>query len=184
MKRGTIAGAMLFAMSVAAGAAAEETFVGTVAIPQAGAGGAAATVPLTLVVRQYTTDERANALAQLLHDSGSDAAMAALVKEDVGQLRLGDEPPYRVTLVRQEPTGSGRVLRVVTDRPVHSARKPAGSAPPAGTVGYLELKLGAGDTGDGRLMSTVKAQFDPDGYVVPDNIGSAAWVVSGVKRQP
>jgi hypothetical protein len=170
--------AVVLMLALAAGtrAAADETYVGTVAVPQA-----AAPIPLTLTIHKYTSDERANQLAQLLHDRGHKAAVASLASDDVGQLALGDGS-YRVTLIRQEPTEGGRILRIVTDRPVQAPKSAA--AAPAEAVGYLELKLGAGDAGGGRLLPAVTAAFDADGFVAPDNVGHTSWVVSEVKRRP
>ena len=183
MRGWTAMSSAVLLVAVAAGtrAAGEETYTGTVALAQGGA--APAPVTLTLTIRQYTSDARANELAQLLHDRGHDAAVKALAPDDVGQLVLGDAT-YRVTLVRQEPTASGRILRAVTDRPLDAASKPAAAVPPADAVGYLELTLGAGDAGEGRLIPAVKAQFDAEGFVAPENVGAAPATVSGVKRKP
>jgi hypothetical protein len=178
----TGAGATLMALALVAPAAGEETFVGTVAVPQGGA--TPVSVALTLTVREHTSDERANQLAQMLHDRGHQAVAAELAKDDVGQLRLGDDSVFRVTLVRPEPTGNGRILRVVTDRPMQGVAKTSGAPPPAGTVGYLQLTLDAANTGEGQLYPAVTAKFDAEGFVAPDNVGGVSWQVSGVKPKP
>ena len=58
----------------------------------------------------------------------------------------------------------------------------AGPAPeiPEDAVGYLELQLGAGGEGNGRLLPAVTAVFDSEGFVAPENLGEA-WPVSSVK---
>lgn len=180
MKPGTrCAAALLIALAAAGHAAADETYVGTVTVPQA-----AAPVAVTVTVRQYTADERANELAQMLHNRGHADVAAALAKERLGEVRLGDAR-FHLTLARQEPTGTGRILRLVTDRPLHAGAKPAGTAPPADAVGYLELTLDAKDAGEGKLHPAVRARFDADGFVAPETVGGAApWPVTGVKRQP
>jgi hypothetical protein len=180
MRREAMIGMAIVLTGVLTGAAAaDETYVGTVAI--AAAGGASAPVPLTLTIRKYTSDERANQLAQMLHDKGHVATAAELAKDDLGQAQLGDAT-FRLTLIRQEPTGKGQILRVVTDHPLYA--KPPAPAPPAGSVGYLELTVNAEGAGNGRLMPAVTAKFDDEGFVAPENVGGATWTVSDVKRRP
>ena len=33
-------------------------------------------------------------------------------------------------------------------------------------------------------MPAVRAKFDAEGFVAPDNVGGAPWTVSGVTRKP
>ena len=76
-------------------------------------GGKPVSVPLTVTVREYTSDSRANAAGGCCcNDRGHAAAASELAKDDIGQVQLGDGAPFRVTLARQEPTGkTGRCLR-------------------------------------------------------------------------
>jgi hypothetical protein len=99
------------------------------------------------------------------------------VKEDVGTVQIGEQS-FRATMVRQEKTGSGRLVKVVLDRPVQTAAKP-----PAETVGYLELQLSTAGEGSGRVMTAVKATFDAEGWVVPESLGGT-WPVTSVKPSP
>jgi hypothetical protein len=179
MKPGTSrsAAALLIALAAAAPAVADETYVGTVAAPEGGP-----PLALTVTIRQYTSDERANELAQMLHNRGHSDVVKALAADAVGEVRLG-EGKYRVTLVRQEPKESGRILRLMMDRPLRPTAKTP--PPPAGDmVGYVELTLGANDTGEGQLHPAVRAKFDSEGFVAAESSGGAPWPITGVKRQP
>jgi hypothetical protein len=180
MKPGTprIAAALLIALAAAAPAAADETYVGMVTVPEGGP-----PVALTVTVRQYTSDERANELAQMLHARGHSDVAAALAKDRIGEVRLGDGR-FHLTLARQEPTVGGRVLRLVTDRPLHASAKAPAPAPPADAVGYVELTLDAKDAGAGRLHPAIRARFDAEGFVAPESLSGAPWPITGVKRQP
>jgi hypothetical protein len=178
MKPGTArsAAVVLVALAAAAPATADETYVGTVTPPDGGP-----PVALTITVRQYTSDERAHELAQMLHKRGHAEVVKALAADKAGEVRLGGDT-YLMTLARQEPAAGGRILRLVVDRPLRPAATTP--APPAGDrVGYVELTLGANDTGEGRLHPAVRARFDEEGFVAPET-SSAAWPVTGVKRQP
>ena len=70
----------------------------------------------------------------------------------------------------------GRVVRIVTDRPLQVGD----AAAPPDTVGYVELTLDASGKGTGRLMTAVKATFDAEGFVVPESVGET-WTIADVK---
>jgi hypothetical protein len=164
---------LLSFVASAAIAAADETYVGTVDI----AGATPASAPLKLTIRQYTSDDLAFALAERLHKAGPAAAVAEVVKGDVGTVQLGDQA-FRATMVRQQKTETGRIVRVVLDRPVQAAAKP-----PADTVGYVELQLGAAGEGSGKVMTAVRPVFDAEGWVAPESLGGT-WPITSVKPSP
>jgi hypothetical protein len=168
---------LLLSAALAAGAASEDIYVGTVTVS---AGAKPPSVPLTLTIREYTSDERALELAQLLHKTGHAAAIAEMAKGDAGTVRLGDRSSFRASVIRFEKTDTGRIVRVVTDRPMHLAEASPAPTASGDAVGYLELKLGAGGEGNGRLLPAVKVTFDSEGFLGPENIGEV-WPVSNVK---
>jgi hypothetical protein len=177
MRQGALAGSIVL-LWAAMGTAAE-TFVATASVPQSTR---PATAAVTVTIRQYTSDDRAFALAEKLHKDGHVAAVADMLKDDDGTVRVGDGAPLRATMVRQEKTASGRVVRIVTERPLQVTGG-AGAAAPPDTVGYIELTLDAAGKGTGRLLTAVKATFDAEGYVVPQSQGET-WTLSDVKPGP
>jgi hypothetical protein len=179
-RRGSLAGLVVLVSVVASAGtvAAEETYVGTVAI----AGATPPSAPLKLTIREYTSDDRAFALAERLHKGGPGAALAELAKGDAGTVQLGEQS-FRATMIRQQKTDTGRIVRVVLDRPVQAAAAKSAAKPPADTVGYLELQLGASGEGSGKVMTAVKAAFDAEGWVVPESLGET-WPVASVKPGP
>src|SRR5262245_47720217 len=154
-------------------AAAAETYVGTVAVSE----GKPASIKVT--IKEYTSDDRAFALAETLHKSGNAAAVAEMLKGDAGTVQVGDKGTLRAALVRLEKTTDGRLVRIVTDRPLHGEK---GALPPD-AVGYVELHLDSAGNGSGRVLTAVKATFDADGFVVPESIGET-WAVTNVKPGP
>ena len=68
--RGSVTGlgVLLLTLAIAAEVAAEEIYVGTVAVS---AGAKPGSTPLTLTIREYTSDEWVLELAQLLHKRGT-----------------------------------------------------------------------------------------------------------------
>jgi membrane protein implicated in regulation of membrane protease activity len=180
--RGAVKGwlALLVALGAAAAAAGEEVYVGTATLP---AGAKPASVHLTLTIRQFTSEDRALALAEVLQKRGHAGVVAEMAKDEAGTVRLGDKASFRATVITQQKTDAGRTVRVVTDHPMQLGdAKPAGTIP-ADAVGYLELQLGANGEGKGRILTAVKAGFDSEGFVAPESLGEA-WTVSGVKRNP
>lgn len=178
--RASLAGlvVLLSAVASAGTVAAEEIYVGTVTI----AGATPVSAPLELTIREYTSHDQAFAMAERLHKSGPAALVAELAKEDVGTLRLGEQT-LRATMVRQQKTDTGRIVRVVLERPVQAAGSKAAASLPAEAVGYLELQLGAAGEGSGKVMTAVRATFDAEGFVAPESLG-ATWPVTSVKPGP
>lgn len=182
--RGRVTGWALLLSAAAAAppatvAAAEETYVGTATRPT---GAPPASLALRLTIREYTSDDKAFAMAERLHQGGPGAAATEMAKGDAGTVRLGEQT-YRATLIRVQKTDTGRILRIVTDRPL---QPPPGRPPttlPAEAVGYLELQLGAAGEGSGRLITAARATFDAEGFVVPESLGEV-WTVSKVKPGP
>jgi hypothetical protein len=168
-------GVLLSALAFSAVAAGEEVYVGAVSM-----GGQATSPALRLTIREYTPDERVVALAELLHKDGHVAAIAEMAKGQSGTVQLGDGPTFKASVIRQEKTATGRLLRVVTARTMSAAA--AGPPPtlPADAVGYLELTLPAAGEGTGRLLPAVKIVFDAEGFLSPENLGPE-WRVSKVK---
>jgi hypothetical protein len=183
MRRGTLTVSMVLlgagAAAAAGAAGAVETYAGTASVPQSAR---PASIQVTVTIREYTSDDLAFALTERLHKDGHVAAVAEMAKGDVGTVRLGDGPPLRATLIRQEKTANGRIVRIVTERPLQVAGG-SGAPTPPDTVGYVELTLDASGKGTGRLLSAVKATFDAEGYVVPESQGET-WAISDVKPGP
>jgi hypothetical protein len=179
-RRASLAGLVVLLSAVASAGtlAAEESYVGTVTI----AGATPASAPLKLTIREYTSDDQAVAMAERLHKAGPAAVVAELAKGDVGTLQLGEQT-FRATMVRQQKTDTGRIVRVVLDRPVQAAGSKATASPPAEALGYLELQLGAAGAGSGKVMTAVRAAFDAEGWVVPESLGGT-WPVTSVKPGP
>jgi len=172
MRQGALAGSLMLLWATGVGAA--ETFVGNASAPQATR---PAATPLTVTIREYTSDDRAFALAERLHKDGHPAAVAELAKGDAGTVTVGSGAPVRATMVRQEKTANGRMVRIVTERPLQVT----GDSPaPPDTVGYVELTLDASGKGTGRLLTAVKATFDAEGFVVPESLGET-WAITDVK---
>ena len=170
MRPGALVGVLMLLGATGAGAA--ETFVGKASAPPA-----TAATPLTVTIREYTSDDRAFELAERLHKDGHPAVMAELAKGNAGTVKVGSGAAVRATMVRQEKTAAGRIVRIVTEKPLPAT----GNAPaPPDTVGYLELTLDASGKGTGRLLTAVRATFDAEGFVVPESLGET-WAVTDVK---
>ena len=83
------------------------------------AGGATASVPITIVVSRTTSEDEARKLIAALETGGGRALHAALVGvAPTGSVRIGNrtEVPTRMSLERR--TDKGRLLTIVTDQPL------------------------------------------------------------------
>jgi hypothetical protein len=164
------AGALAISLLLPAGAVAAETYVGRVTRE------GQPPLPLTLVIQQYTSDDRVLALAQLLHDRGATVAGQELAKDAVGSLRLGGDA-FTVSVARFLDTAEGRYIRAVVSQPLAlGAPAPAGGE----AVGFIELKLDAQGKGGGRLLTAARIVFDAEGFLEPESVGPAPLAVVDV----
>ena len=84
------------------------------------AGGVTATAPVTIVVARTTpADEAADARAGV-HDRRRDGAASGAQRatSDTGSVRIGNASPTPARITLDRPTDKGRLLTIVTDKPI------------------------------------------------------------------
>ena len=165
----TMLGVLIATASLAA-QGANLTFTATASVS---APGKKASVPVTIHIDNFIADADRDKIAALVKandHAGTTKALAAL--PDLGYITLGEKrTPLKYAYAR--PTGSGRLITVVTAQPlffIGGAEKNA--KPKAGyDLGLALLVLDGNDAGDGELAPAVKVKVD-NGAIVTDDYGS------------
>jgi hypothetical protein len=146
-----------------------ETFKATATVKTAG--GTTATTPVIVTIDRTTPQPEADKLVAAFKASGADGLRAALKGvPPTGSVQVADGPatPTRITLERA--TDKGRLLTIVTDKPIVflGAGKP-GAKP---IVGYdfavLDLEIAANGGGSGTLAPAAKISLKGEAFVVQD----------------
>jgi len=148
-------------------------------------GGASPSAPLTVVVRQFTTDAERSELMAALKKGGTASARALLVKRrDIGTVQLGARmTPIKFAYARA--TGDGRLITVVTAQPlVFLGAGLPGAKPTSGyDLGLVMLQVAASGPGSGELVPATKIRLnEQDAIVTEDYSGEVVHLTNVVGK--
>ena len=140
---------------------APETFS---AQAQAGnAAGATAAVPIAIHVERYTPDFDRKVVEEALRVGGYPGFLPALRKApEVGYVELGGQK-YAIRWARQTPSGQGRTLVVVTDKPVFFVGGGQANAKPRAGYEVAVIQLLVDNAGKGTGTMAAAARVKPGG---------------------
>lgn len=171
MLTGALIAALIAIVNVSAAQDAGLTFTATATVK---APGKSASVPITIHITHFMSDaDRDKVVAAV--KAGDSAATTKLLAgmPDLGYFALGNtRTPIKYAYARA--TGDGRLITVVTAKPIHFVGgAEANAKPKAGyDLGLALLVLNAQDTGSGEVAPAVKIKVDDKGAVVTDDYGS------------
>jgi hypothetical protein len=162
--------ALGFSLTIAAGhGEAGETFTGTATVK--GPGGGTATAPITITVDRTLSQAEADKLASAFNTGGAAALRQALTGvPPTGSIKLGGGAPIATRLTIERTTDKGRLLTIVTDKPVLFV---GGSLPEAKPkAGYefavLDLEVDGSGNGSGSLAPAAKLAVKGGAFAVED----------------
>ncbi len=159
-----------------------EVFMGSI-IDAGGALPGANSARFTLHIDEYTTDDEARELLQILADEGPNGLEKAMRKLEKGWVRIGPSLGYPVSVTRTFDTESGRIIRVATDRPVQMFEVWHGLRSQDHPFGVLELQLDANGKGEGRLIAAAEVGFGKEGSLEIESLGTQPFRLLQVKKQ-
>jgi len=169
-----IRGVLSMAVSAAAVAAARaqsgaETFTATASVKTAAA--ATATAPVTIVVDRKMSQEEADKLSAAFKSGGAPALRKALTGVPATgsvQLGKGKATPTRVTIERT--TDKGRLLTMVTDRPILflGAGLPEAKPKQGYDFAVIDIEVDGSGSGSGTLSPAAKITMKEGAFTVGD----------------
>jgi hypothetical protein len=165
--------AMLGAATVSA--QAPETFSGTASIRK---GGTRVSAPFTVTIERYASAvEREAVLTAVRHDGNAGARKTLATMKDVGVLQVGDRRTP-IKFAAERPTGSGRLVTVLTAEPVIFV---GGGLPDAKPRSGFDLGLAILDLqdtgGTGELVPAAKIGVDAGGALLTEDYGAmVVWL--------
>jgi len=162
---------------------AAETFTATAS---AKVKGKTHTAPVRIAIEALSPEADQKAVMGALRSGGTPAVKDALSKmKDLGTIEAGEhKAPIRYAFSR--PTGSGRLVTVVTAEPlVHIGSHLPGAKPKAGyDVAVAILVLDQNDAGHGELAPAAKVKTNESGAIVVEDYGSAKiWLKNIAKAK-
>jgi hypothetical protein len=173
---------MVAAATTAYGQAAAETFTATASVKAAG--GAAANTQVTITIDRKMPPAEADKLAAAFTAGGPSALRKALVGvASTGSVQLGGGAPTPARITIERPTDKGRLLTIVTDKPLLFLGAGIPSAPPKEGYDFavIDLEVDAKGTGTGTLAPAARITSKQGVFVVQD-YASELVRLTGIKK--
>jgi hypothetical protein len=149
--------------------AGAETFSATATVKTAG--GATATSPVTIVLDRKLSQADSDRLAAAFKEGGAAGLRKALGgAAAAGSIRLGSGEPTPARIVVERATDKGRLLTVVTDKPILflGAGVPGAKPKEGYDFAVLDLEVDAKGNGGGTLAPAAKVTVKQGAFVVED----------------
>jgi len=117
-------------------------------------------VYVTIHVDKYTPEKERDAVVNALKSGGSDGFLQALRKSPVaGKVDIGKQS-FPIHWAREERNDKGRVITLVTDRPVYyvGAGLPDAKARAGFDVAVIQLQMDTSGVGEGTMAAAAKVK--------------------------
>jgi hypothetical protein len=146
-----------------------ETFSATASVKTAGE--AVANAPVTIVVDRKMSQAETDTLISAFKSGGATGLRKALVGvPPTGSVRLGSGAPTPTRLTLERPTDKGRLLTIVTDRPILflGAGLPGAKPKEGYEFGVIDIEVDAKGSGSGTISPAAKVALKQGVFVVDD----------------
>ena len=179
-----LAGIVMMAPATTLGQGTAQVFTATATIK--GAGGGSATAPVTITIDRMMPRSEAEPLVAAFKSGGAAALRKALAGvAPTGSVRIGAgaATPTRFTVERS--TGDGRLLTIVTDKPL--AFVGAGAPGAKSREGYdfavIDLVVDAAGNGSGTIAPAARLKLNQGAFVVEDYATDAVQLTAVKKTR-
>jgi hypothetical protein len=135
------------------------------------AGGTTATTPVSVTIDRTTPDAEAQTLVAAFKSSGATGLRQALKGlTPTGSIRIGDSSPTPTRVTIERRTDKGRLLTIVTDKPLFflGAAKPDAQPRTGYDFAVLDVEIAADGSGTGTLAPAARITVRESAFVVDD----------------
>lgn len=155
---GLLCGVLFLLVTPLAAQSVPEQFTGRIVDAGGAVPGRSATF-VTIRINEYTSDEDLAGYVDLLAEKGQDAVERELWNVDIGWIRIGNSLGYPLSIARSYDVEGGRIIRVLTDRPIQMYEVRRGLRSQNYPFGIIELKLDEEGKGEGSLIAAASAKM-------------------------
>ena len=177
------AGVFALAVSAAARAAGGESFTATASVKTEAA---SATAAVKIAIDRFATRAERDAVMGAVKSGGTPALRDAVAKlKDAGTIEVGQRKTA-IKYAYSRPTGSGRIVTVVTAEPILflGAGLPEAKPTAGHDVAVALLVLEGSGAGHGELAPAATVKTNESGALVIDDYGSAkVWLKDVAKAK-
>lgn len=147
------------------------------------AGLGARSVDLTMRVREYTSDEELQELAEILAEGGQDALQRRMEKLRLGTIaptgRLGSD----IAVARRRSTENGTRIVLVTARSMSFLELRSGGRSTDYPFSIVRFDLDDEGRGEGQVIAAARVRFDKEGRLEVESLGRGDIRLSRVRRR-
>lgn len=159
-----------------------ETYSATASVKT---GNATASKAVTFHVDRFVTDAERDKLVPVVKSNDGTAIVKALTAlPDIGYVAVGDaKTPVKYAYAR--PTGSGRLVTIVTAKPLGFIGGNAPDAKPKDgyELGIAILVLDAAGKGDGEVSPAARVKVDANGAIVTSDYAHEVVRLTGISKK-
>jgi hypothetical protein len=187
LRQTTISGGLAIAVFLACvtlvrAQAGAESFTATATVKTAGRAGA--TAPVTITIDRTMPEAEADKLVAAFKSGGAAGLRKALAGvPPTGSLQLADGAPIPTRFTIERPTDEGRLIIIVTDKPLLflGAGVPGAKPKDGYDFAVIDLELDRTGAGSGTLAPAAKITVKGSAFVVED-YASELVRLAGVKK--
>ena len=165
------------ACTVAAAQKAPETFSATAAVRK---GAVTASAPFSVTITRYGSTAERDAVMKAIRDGGTAAVRHTLeMMPDAGFLQIG-EHRTPIKFAAERPTASGRLVTVVTAKPILFLGEGLPASRPREGFEIAVAMLYPGDHAFGELAPAAKVGVDHGGALLIEDYGTTVVWLEGL----
>lgn len=141
-------------------------------------------VGITITIESYSTPEDQKTLMDAFKGGGHDALVKALSKmKSRGRVAVTGTLGYQIAYIRSFPTEDGRMIRLITDRPIQAGEALVGGRTKDYDLSGMQLNLSKDKKkSDGYLAVAGKFIIDKNQQITFESLGSA-WQLVNIQER-
>lgn len=159
-----------------------ETFSATASVKK---GSSTESKAVTFHIDRFITDAERDKLVPIVKSNDAAAIVKALTAlPDIGSVTVGEaKTPIKYAYAR--PTGSGRLVTIVTARPLGfiGGDAPGAKAKAGSEIGIALLVLDGSGKGDGEVSPAARIKVDANGAIVTSDYAHEVVRLTGVSKK-
>jgi hypothetical protein len=123
-------------------------------------------------VFRWTTEEERAVLRKALQEGGTEGLLQAIRKTAAGYVRFTNTLRYTLNFAFATETDKGRIIKMVTERPIAIGEELSGSRSLDYLFGVIEFTLNEKGKGEGTITGTAKISLDEKGEIKIETVST------------
>ena len=136
-----------------------------------------------LQIDKYNTDEEVQEYLELLATEGQDELRDELTDIEVGRFIPSTQRGHDIAIARSFPHETGRIIRLVTARPLTFFEVTRTLRLQDHPFGVVELRLDEEGNGSGVVYAAARVEFNDEGQLEIESYGTPPFSITSISLQ-